>query len=274
MVRERSNRNWETTLQDDDAVESIIFYEWMQRAEINKIYSLFQRVSEIIDIEPDLVDLIGENSNIKTYKYNGHALDKALGLGGWRVLAFNWLRDPKIRSTYAVYASYNSPPGGQISLHVDLLAVPDYPKLRKSIEYEFIHALSPLYGMKTIMPYFRGPDVFVHGINKIMMSEDFSLIREAGERHQARNKEFASFQFSHPGMLKSRFRDVFHTNYISRGHLDISVDGGNLETWIANERIGVLERIGEVTWRWSLNDSELAVARNKLLTMGYTAVKS
>lgn len=274
MVRETSNRNWEITLQDDDAVESIIFYEWMQSVEINKIYSLFQKVAEIIDIEPDLVDLIGENSKSKTYNYGGRALDKALDLGMWRVLAFNWLRDPAVRSTYAIHASHDSPPGGQISLHVDLLAVPEFPKLRKSIEHEFVHALSPLYGMKTTMPYFRGPDVFVHGVNQIMVNEDISLISEAEERHQARNKEFASFQFSHPGMLRSRFRDVFHTNYISRGHLDLEVEGESLDRWIIDNRIGVLEKIGDVTWRWNLDDSELTVARNVLLTMGYTAVKS
>lgn len=243
---------------DDNAVHSLVIYEWASDSPMKLVKELFDRFSALVGSQPDYVT-VSDKSACRQYKYPGFVSRNVITKQAWEGLDYLWLREPENLSEFSAICNLTNGIGRRASFHLDEAFIADAAGVMTSWLGEVTRKLRPTYGFMRSMAYKWQPDGYVSGTVMGVRPTDESN-RRADFGYVVRRE--------HRG-LDLKFRDIYPVNLISQSHLNVLVDGIPLLTWIENGTRGKIEQTSDVTWKWSLQPLEMQRVRRTMLDSGH-----
>jgi hypothetical protein len=245
----------------DNIVHSIVIYEWASDITMLQVKQLFDRFSSVVGGNPDCVT-VSEGSRSRQHKYPGFVKRDVINKQDWEALSYQWLREPDDLSGFSILCSLSKDRSKTASFHLDEAAVENAEGLMEIWVGEVSQTLRPTYGFMRSAAYKWQPNYYVYGyVMGPGRSDEMTRRADFGYVVRKANRE-----------LDCKFRDIYPVNLISEGHLAIQVEEMPLHAWIARGNRGLLEQIGEVTWKWSLKELELIRVRQAMLDGGHLIV--
>ncbi|MGL4488766.1 MAG: hypothetical protein ACRCU5_04900 [Rhizobiaceae bacterium] len=247
----------------ESLVHSLVIYEWGSDLSLRQIYDVFESFFSNFEHKPDFVDISTHDKNY-TYKYSyfykREVVKKPIE---WVGLGYTWRREEGVMSSYTVYCTCCIDRPKVLAFYVDEIAMPKAKGFLTEWSEEVTTLLRPVYGYINTMAYGLQPHWYVRG---------YSFSVPNFEDEDRRRIEFGYVFPLKDRNLDRRFRDIYPLNLISEGHLSLDVQGASLQNWIGKGGRGVLKRIGDVTWQWQLEPSEIEKVRGVLLGCGHLIV--
>jgi hypothetical protein len=245
----------------ENIVHFLVVYEWNKSVTSKEVDLVFQEFGKSVEALPNVVT-VSDGSDSLQYKFPGFLKRGMIDRKEWDGISYQWLREPRNLSEFSAICNYSGALGKNISFYLDEAFCEGAEELIAAWSSKVVESFGPIYGFVHSLAYKWQPFGYVHGTimgpgydDEMVRRADFGYVVRRKERH-----------------LEKKFRDIYAVNLISHGHLNLTVDGKPLCSWISQGNRGFLEQIGDVTWKWNLSPLELLRVRKALMDCGHLIV--
>jgi hypothetical protein len=256
---------------NDNIVHSLVVYEWMKEINLHQAKELLDRFASRIGRYPDHATVVGGKKG-RDYTYNFFIRRNLIDKENWAEFGYSWRRYPGVLSGFSIDCFIAFPKYKHIAFHIDEASTSDVKNILDETIADITKELSPIYGYCNTARYGDGPDLDLRGMGSGPYKYQNGELIDIDHNEDTRRGEFGRIFRSMDRPLDRQFRDIYPINLISGGHLKLFVEGLPLSGWIARGYRGTLEKIGEMTWKWSLSALEQKRVRKTLLDAGHLVV--